>query len=547
MSEKISEIPASNKKNISQKRIFSNSMLVAAGIFASRIVGFVRQRIFGHFLGISDAADIFNTAFRIPNFLQNLFGEGALSASFIPVYARLRAEGQEKEAEKVAHAVLSILSLVISIFVVIGIFAAPALVSIIAPGFEGAKRLQTILLVRILFPGAGVLVLSAWCLGILNSHRRFFLSYAAPVIWNISIIVALAGWGTVATSSKLVEITAWGSVVGSVLQFLIQLPLVIKLLGSLKLTVSWSGSNIRKVIINFFPAFISRGVIQISAFIESAIASVLGSGSVAIVTAAQMLYTLPVSLFSMSVSASELPEMSSATGTKEEIAKKLQLRICSGLQRISFFVVPSSVAFFALGDVVAAALFQTGKFDAQGVRYVWATLCGSSFGLLASTFARLYSSAFYALHDTKTPFKFAILRVSLGASLSFFLATKIPSLLGIDAQWGTAFMTLSSGIAGWCEYTLLRKTLNKIIGSSGPGFKTVIMLYSAAISAAICGWGVKLLIGVIGPVHPAIAGVAILGVYGVVYFLAGSVIGIKESQQMVKRVFSMVGISRRGA
>ncbi|NLD99252.1 MAG: murein biosynthesis integral membrane protein MurJ [Fibrobacter sp.] len=522
-------------------------MLVAAGIFASRIVGFVRQRIFGHFLGISDAADIFNTAFRIPNFLQNLFGEGALSASFIPVYARLRAEGQEKEAEKVAHAVLSILSLVISIFVVIGIFAAPALVSIIAPGFEGAKRLQTILLVRILFPGAGVLVLSAWCLGILNSHRRFFLSYAAPVIWNISIIVALAGWGTVATSSKLVEITAWGSVVGSVLQFLIQLPLVIKLLGSLKLTVSWSGSNIRKVIINFFPAFISRGVIQISAFIESAIASVLGSGSVAIVTAAQMLYTLPVSLFSMSVSASELPEMSSATGTKEEIAKKLQLRICSGLQRISFFVVPSSVAFFALGDVVAAALFQTGKFDAQGVRYVWATLCGSSFGLLASTFARLYSSAFYALHDTKTPFKFAILRVSLGASLSFFLATKIPSLLGIDAQWGTAFMTLSSGIAGWCEYTLLRKTLNKIIGSSGPGFKTVIMLYSAAISAAICGWGVKLLIGVIGPVHPAIAGVAILGVYGVVYFLAGSVIGIKESQQMVKRVFSMVGISRRGA
>jgi putative peptidoglycan lipid II flippase len=542
MAEEIREITTPKKNSTPRKRPISHSLLVASGIFLSRILGFVRQRIFGYYFGISDAADIFNTAFRIPNFLQNLFGEGALSASFIPVYSKLRAEGEGKEAENVAHAVISILSLVVSLFVLIGIVAAPALVSAIAPGFEGDKRILTILLVRILFPGAGVLVLSAWCLGILNSHRRFFLSYAAPVVWNISIIAALVIWGGRSTSTRLVEIAAWGSVAGSVLQFAIQLPLVMKLLGSIRFTTAWKGNNIRKVVLNFFPAFISRGVIQISAFTDSAIASLIGSGAVAIVATAQMLYTLPVSLFGMSVSASELPEMSSATGTKDEIARKLQLRINAGLRRISFFVVPSAVAFFALGDVVAAALFQTGKFDSQGVHYVWATLCGSSFGLLASTFARLYSSAFYALHDTKTPFKFACVRVISGASLSFFLATQMPRLFGIDAQWGTAFMTLSSGIAGWCEYALLRKTLNKIIGNSGPGFKSVITLYGAAFSAAVCGWGVKILIGQFKPIHPTVTGAVVLGAYTVVYFLTGSLFGIQEAQKMVSKVFSLIGI-----
>jgi putative peptidoglycan lipid II flippase len=536
MSEDIEGVNEPVKRGSVQKRNISHSSLVAAGIFASRILGFVRQRVFGHYLGISDAADIFNTAFRIPNFLQNLFGEGALSASFIPVYARLRAEGLNKEADNVSRAVLSILALVVSFLVLMGIFAAPVLVSIIAPGFEGAKRLQTVLLVRILFPGAGILVLSAWCLGILNSHRRFFLSYAAPVIWNISIILTLVIWGGNSAPYKLVEMAAWGSVAGSILQFVIQLPLVIKLTGSIKLTSSWKGKDIKKVIVNFFPAFVSRGVIQISAFIDSAIASILGSGSVAIVATAQMLYTLPVSLFGMSVSASELPEMSRATGTKEEIADKLRLRINSGLQRIAFFVVPSAVAFLALGDVVAAALFQTGKFDAQGVQFVWATLAGSSFGLLASTFARLYSSAFYALHDTKTPFRFACARVVLGASLSFLLATQIPHLIGIDDRWGTAFMTLSSGIAGWCEYTLLRRALNRIIGSSGPGIKSVVKLYCAAFAGALCGWGVKFTLGYFSPLHPIVSGVIILGLYGIVYFLAGSILGIKQAKGMMKRV-----------
>src|SRR6202162_6260059 len=169
---------------------------VAAGILLSRIIGLVRLRIFSHYFGLrSDAADAFNAAFRIPNFLQNLFGEGVLSASFIPVYARLLAEGDEEEAGKVAGAVAALLALAVSLLCLAGVGLAPWLIDVIAPGFSGEKRELTITLVRIFFPGAGLLALSAWCLGVLNSHRRFLLSYTAPVMWAAAMLASLVLYG----------------------------------------------------------------------------------------------------------------------------------------------------------------------------------------------------------------------------------------------------------------------------------------------------------------------------------------------------------------
>ena len=165
-------------------------------MLCSRLAGLVRTRVFSHYFGLqSDSADAFNAAFRIPNFLQNLFGEGALSASFIPVYAALVARGERREADRVAGAVASLLALVVSALVLVGVVATPLLISVVAPGFTGDKRELTIALVRILFPGAGLLVLSAWCLGVLNSHHRFLLSYAAPVMWNAAMIATLLAYG----------------------------------------------------------------------------------------------------------------------------------------------------------------------------------------------------------------------------------------------------------------------------------------------------------------------------------------------------------------
>jgi putative peptidoglycan lipid II flippase len=267
----------------------ANALVVAAGILLSRLLGLVRDRIFAHYFGNSDAADAFRAAFRIPNFLQNLFGEGVLSASFIPVYARLSAEERHEEASQLAEAIFALLFFITTVLVVVGVFATPWLIGLIAPGFHGDKRLLTIRLVQILFPGAAMLVMSAWCLGILNSHRKFLLSYSAPVVWNVAMIAALLWGGRGHTQLRLAVLVAIGSVVGSGLQFVVQLPTVMHYLWPLRLQLGGAGEHVRTVSVNFFPVFLSRGVVQVSAYIDAWLGSFLGTGAVSALGYAQTL------------------------------------------------------------------------------------------------------------------------------------------------------------------------------------------------------------------------------------------------------------------
>ena len=505
-----------------------HAFIVGLGIFLSRIAGLVRDRVFAHYFGNSDAADAFRAAFRIPNFLQNLFGEGVLSASFIPVYARLEAEGKRKEAAAVAGAVAGILSLVVSILVLAGILAAPILIDLIAPGFSGEKRELCIQLVRIFFPGAGMLVLSALCLGILNSHGKFFLSYTAPVLWNIMIIISLIVFRNT-VQFRLAEWAAWGAVAGSAIQLLVQLPVAISLLKELRISVSTRLLEVRAVIRNFVPIFMSRGVVQISAYIDSLLASLLPTGAVAALAYAQTLYTLPVSLFGMSVSAAELPAMSKATGKKEDIEQGLRARLEKGTRNISFFVVPSVVAFLSLGDVIASTIYQTGRFAHDDVIYVWTILAGSTIGLLANTLGRLYSSAFYALRDTRTPLKFAFLRVVLTSALGYFSALHLPALLGVSSRLGVAGLTASAGVSGWLEFILLRRSLGRRIGKTRIDYSYMFLLWLSSIGAATLAWAVKLTIHTGAPV---LAGIAILGTYGVMYFAIAFALRIPEAKNL---------------
>lgn len=513
------------------------AFLVASGILLSRIAGLFRQSVFAHYFGNSDAADAFSAAIRIPNFLQNLFGEGVLSASFIPVYAGLLAREREEEANRVAGAIGSLLALLTSLIVLIGVLATPYLVYAIAPGFEGDKRELTIRLVRILFPGTGMLVLSAWCLGILNSHRRFFLSYTAPVIWNVAMIAALAGFGGRMGQYPLAAVIAWASVAGSALQFGVQLPMVLKLTRRLRLVLETQSENVRTVIRNFTPVFISRGVVQISAYVDALLASLLPTGAVAALGYAQTLYTLPVSLFGMSVSAAELPVMSSALGDEHQVAEYLSKRLNAGLRQIAFFVVPSAMAFLTLGDVITGAVFQSGHFTRGDAVYVWGILAGSAVGLLASTLGRLYSSTYYALKDTRTPLRFAIVRVALTTLLGYLFAIPLPPAIGIDARWGVAGLTASAGIAGWVEFVLLRSRLNRRIGQTGLPVSFAAKLWSAAVASAAVGWAIKL---AIGQVHTIILAALVLIPYGLTYFAVASLWGLPEMQALKKKLARLV-------
>jgi putative peptidoglycan lipid II flippase len=519
-------------KASSAPRTGRSAVFVATGILLSRLAGLVRQSLFAHYFGLSEASGAFSAAIRIPNFLNNLFGEGALSASFIPVYASLVAKGEHKEADRVAGAVASILALAVSLLVLLGVVATPVFIDVIAPGFKGATRDLTVVLVRILFPSAGLMVMSAWCLGVLNSHHRFLVSYTAPVVWNAAMIGTLVIFGREPDLPRLAAILAWGSVVGSFLMFAVQLPIVIKLAPSVRPVLDTASDPVRTVVRNFTPAFISRGVVQLSGYIDMFLASYLGAKAVAAMANAQTIGLLPVSLFGIAVSAAELPAMSGVLGTDPAGSQALQRRLNSALRQIAFFVIPSAVAFLAIGDVLASALFESGLFKHQDAIYVWAILAGSGVGLLASTLGRLYSSTYWALRDTRTPLRYALIRVATTTVLGVLFAIPLPRLLGIDSKWGAAGLTASAGIAGWIEMLMLRRTLNSRIGHTGLPADFVIKVWSAAVAGAAAAWAVKLMLP---PMDPRPAAIAVVAPYGLVFFAMTFALRIPEASTAFKR------------
>ena len=506
--------------------------VVASGIFLSRISGFVRQSVLAHYFGTSAVADALTAGLRIPNILQNLLGEGVLSASFIPVYSKMLGDGDE-DADLLAWAVGAILAVIVSIMVALGVVFAPYLIDVIAPGFAAEKRELTIEIVRIVFPGTGILVMSAWCLGVLNSHHRFFWSYIAPVFWNLVIIGTMLWFGPRRAQDALAIDVAWSSVAGAVVQMLVQVPQVLALMRRLQISFRKVIAQLRIVFSNLATVIGTKGVAQISAYVDQLLASLLPTGAVAAINFGQILYMLPVSLFGSSVAASELPTMSRASGSVEEIGAALRPRLNAGLRQIAFLIVPSAIAFILLGDVISAFIYQSGQFGHSDAVYLWSVMAGSGIGLLATTMVQLYNAAFYSLLDTRTPLRFAIVRVSLTLLLGYLFAIPLPAILGIPQRWGVAGLTASAGISGWVEFTLLRWRMNARIGNTGLDRAMVAKLYSIAILAGIVAFAVKLETAGLGP-RPQ--GLIVIPVYGAIYLGAAKMLKMPEFDAFVSMV-----------
>jgi putative peptidoglycan lipid II flippase len=512
--------------------ISSHSSLVALGIVLSRLAGYVRGTLIAAmFGGKSDAAEAFYAALKIPNFLQNLFGDGALSASLIPVYVGLRRRGQEAEADQMARTVLGVLGVVVAVLVLIGVTCTPYLMPVIAPGWAGTKRELTIELVRIMFPGVGLLVASAWCLAILNSHRRFLLAYASPVLWNAAMIATLA-FNRGHDLPHIARNLAWAAVVGSALQLGVQAPTVWGLMAG-----SWTSLgvgltlHVRQVLVSAVPVVLTRGVVQVSAFIDGMIATLLPTGAVTGLANAQQIYTFPISLFGMAISAAELPAMAEAAQHTDR-AELIRARLEVSQRTVIALVVPSALALLVFGDVIVSMLYEHGKFTHGDSMYGWAILAGSSVGLLSTTLGRLWASAFFALGDTSTPTKAAMVRVAIVTVLGYLCAVYAPGLLGLELRWGAAGLTLSAGLAGWMEFALLRRGLNQRIGTVPLQAQFLLKAWLAALVAAGVATGLRFLI----PVDLAlIRGVAITLGYGSLYLAIAHVSGLIGFDEVIGR------------
>lgn len=523
----------------------AGSAMVAAGILLSRLSGLVRESVFGYFFGASLYADAFRAGLRIPNLIQNLLGEGTLSASFIPVYAELLEQGREEEAGRVAGAVFALLAVLAAALALVGVLFAPVVVKVLLPGFDAVREALTIRTVRILFPMTALLVLGAWALGILNSHRHFFLSYVSPVLWNAAMIAALVIAGGERGLADLLMALCWGALIGGALQLAVQLPWVLRLEPNLRVRWDTRLRGVRDTVRNAGPAILGRGVVQLSAYVDLMLAALLAAGAVAALGYAATIYMLPISLFGMSIAAAELPELARQRAAGAEV---LRARTSAGLQRVAYFVVPSFVALVLLGDVAVAALYQRGRFGPQDTLLVYAVLAAYSVSLLATTASRLFSSTFFALQDTRTPARYAVVRVVSSAVLGFALMLLFEpvrlgtlqlgpwGLQGLRAgqhSLGAAGLALGTGVAAWIEWWNLRRVLRQRIGAVGAGAGALARMFAAGLAAAAVGWGVRLLLP---PLEPALLAVAVFGAFGLVYLGLTAALGLSEARLLLGRL-----------
>ena len=532
------ELPSAEDDQAARNRGGSAALLVGAGILLSRIAGLIRERVFAHYFGNTATADAFKAALRIPNILQNLFGEGVLSASFIPVYATLTGRKQQKEADELANRVFGVLAAIVCLLVAAGVLATPLLVNLIAPGFAVEKRALTITLTRILFPATGLLVLSAWCLGILNSHGKFFLSYAAPVLWNVTIIAGLL-WFAGSEQEPFATWVAWSVVAGSAAQLFVQFPAVLRCLGTFRpalgATDQFNREQSAAVAKNFVPVVVGRGVVQVSAYVDSLLASLLPTGAVAALSYMQTIYLLPIGLFGMSVSASELPALSQIGGMDDTAREALRKRLEGALRTVAYLIVPSVVAFVAIGDAIIGALFQTGKFSADDTHYVWLVLATGSIGLFWAAVGRLFSSAFFALRDTKTPLRCSLIRVCVAAGLGVPLSLYAPAALGIDPSFGLAGLVLGSAFGAIVEYYCLKSALVKKIGSLHFDGGLLGTFWAVAISAGVAsrlaqGWLLR------AGIPPIVQAIISAGIFGTLYLAGGIALKLPEAQRFKERL-----------
>jgi putative peptidoglycan lipid II flippase len=540
----------------------SGAPMVAAGILASRVFGYVRELGFAYFLGIGPYADVLRTALRAPNALQVLLGEGTLSASFIPVYSRFLAEGRREDAGRFAGAVFGLLLAVTAAVVVAGILLAHPLVAVLAPGFTGdaaavaagtatVDRFElAVRAVRIIFPMVGFMVLSVWALGVLNSHRRFFLAYFAPVLWNAAIVAALllaaGGTGVPVGSAperleRLLFAACAGALVGGALQFAVQLPLVARLLTGFRLSLSTRVEGVRQALRAFGPVVAGRGVVQVASFLDLILASLLAAGAVGALGPGQYLYWLPVSLFGMSVAAAELPELSRAGGGGEPPAAFLA-RVRRGVAQTSFLTLPTALGYLAFGFLLVGALFRRGRFGLEDTWLVYLVLCGYSLGLPATTASRLLQNSFYALHDTRTPALIAVVRVALAA------AAALPLMFWLDRYpvagltggaggerlfLGAAGLALASAVGAWVELWRLRVALARRLAGFGLPWGQLAAMAGVAAAAALPA---GLVWWLLPPLPPLVAAVAVLVPYVVLYLGGARLAGISEAAAWLGRL-----------
>jgi putative peptidoglycan lipid II flippase len=273
--------------------------------------------------------------------------------------------------------------------------------------------------------------------------------------------------------------------------------------------------------------------VQIAGFIDQWIASFLATGMLSLLGYAQTIYMLPISIFGIGMSAAELTEMSRVTGTTEARNAALAKRLVRKSRQVAYFVVPSAVAIAVLGDVILRAVYRSGQFTEEDVRWAWPILATAAIGLVATTVSRLYQTTFYAMEDTRTPTRIALGRLALSTVLGFVLARHAPGWIGIDSRYGAAGLPLASGIAGWIEFAWLRRALRARVGDVAMSARYVGLLWLIAGAAAMIAYWLNV---AVSPENRFTAAAVVLSAFGLVYLGGTTLAGLPEGTALLSRL-----------
>lgn len=439
-----------------QASLTGHSLASGSATLVSRVSGFIRDMVTANLFGASVGYDAFILAFRIPNLMRRLFAEGAFSQAFVPVFAEYSQKKNPEEIKSFINKIAGNLTLILIIVTVSGMFLAPWLIKIAAPGFSKvflenpAKFATSVLMLQIVFPYILFISLTALAAGILNCYHKFLVPAFTPVLLNLSLI----GFSLIlAKKIDPPELSlAWGVLAAGILQLAFQLPFLYKLRLLPKLTINWQDPGVKRILLLMIPAILGAAISQINILIDSVFASFLTTGSITWLYYADRLMEFPLGVFGVSFATVILPQLSRSFANKNY--QQFNIVLSWGIKCALLVGVPSSLILLLLAQPIVSTLFLTGKFTHHDVLMSSQALMAYALSVLGIMLAKIFSSGFYAIGDLKTPVKVGILVLLFNIFLNTIftkylqhvgiaLATSIVSILHAATLY---FLLIKKGI-----------------------------------------------------------------------------------------------------
>jgi putative peptidoglycan lipid II flippase len=400
------------------RQLLKSASLISALTIVSRVFGYVRDARIAFLLGAGMAADAYTTAYRIPNLLRRLVGEGAVSAAFIPVFSRYVAEKKEKDAWEFANTMLTVVTAFLAAVTVAGILLSPLIVRLFASGFAGtAGKIElAAMLNRIMFPYIFLIGLSALSMGVLNSFHRFGAPAFAPILLNLTMI-AFSFLGSL--FGDITRTLAAGVVAGGVVQLGVQLPSLIETGWKFRFKLDFHHPGVQRVAKLMVPVIFGVGIVQVNVLVDTQFASHLAEGSVTAIYYADRVMELVLGGYAVAVSTVILPLLSRQAALRQMDELKSTLNF--GTRIILFITFPATAGLILLRREIIEVLFQHGDFDAASTALTAWALPFFAMGLSAFAMVKIIVPAFYALQDTRTPVTIAFVAMLLNVGLNFLL------------------------------------------------------------------------------------------------------------------------------